>query len=278
MPIRGLEQGQPARAAAIDCLGDEVGASMEALGRLGLVPEHVEDQVAADLATDYETVRTGSGKTGELYVCLQPSLVTVEHINNVSDGGTYHSGKRYPESRLDDFGKGIYGPWTTHCEPDHPLDSVNQTWRTHGRLAVAASSGSLLHFLGMPYDSLYAELKEKQSDDPYHELFGEREDTQLQALETERQAYETDNPNFNMIALDALAIAFITLKSRILGCLPPITEGSINLPTRTSRSRVWGERIRSMHVVSYDGRLVYTSLPGRSKQGCGLGISVGSTV
>src|SRR5580658_4977526 len=119
MPIHGLERGQQPSVN----VSDDIGASVEAMERLGLVPDALREDIVKDITADFDTLRS-SGRTGELYVCLQPGLVTLEEINEVSDGGTYRDSRKYSKSYVDPE------IWIPGAEKG-PLDVANPNWLSH---------------------------------------------------------------------------------------------------------------------------------------------------
>jgi len=256
MAIEGLQRGQQPNVN----VSDDVGASFEAMQRLGLVPDALGEQILEDITGDFRALRN-SGKTGELYVYLRPDLVTIEEINEVSDGGTYLDGRKYPKSYVD---REI---WTPGDETEDPL-GANSNWPSHGRLAVHNPNshyGPLLHFLKQPFDDRHAEPGEE---------------TQLEALAGEKEAYEANHPGFNMISLDGRAVAIIGLTRRIKGVddkgqpiAMPINTGYMNDPTRP-RKTVGGLSCVA-DVLSGVGQLKFYGSVGGARPAVGVGVSVG---
>ena len=147
-------------------LSDDVGAGVEALTQLGFEDR---DRLQEEVADDYRALGS-AGKTGERFIKLPRTLVPLPQIIEVLDGGNYS--KSYAPTY-------VYEElWTPDYAGEDGLELGN---KAQGRLALHSSSSPkepLLHFLDQPFDERYAE---------------EGEETQLQALENAKQAYEAAN-------------------------------------------------------------------------------------
>lgn len=259
MAIEGLRTApQPSEVN----LSDHIGATVEALNVLGLVQER--DQVTESVAAEFGAL-VESGRTGEAFIQLPRSVITLEDLVSASDSTTYAGDKKYPESY-------VYRElWTpglgTEGYKADDLDNLtlggNGDFAPHARLAVhnpASEQEPLLHFLDMPFDKKYAD---------------EGQQTQLEALDEAVKAYEAEagHENFEMTPLNAKAVAFIALVNRIKGEAMPIGWGFMRDAT-LPRETVHGDSFVGI-VYSVGDRFNLDGSDGDAYSRIGVGLSVG---
>jgi hypothetical protein len=257
MAIEGLRTvSQPCEVN----MDDHVGASVEALSVLGLVEDR--DQVTESVTAEYAAL-TQSGRTGEVFVQLPRSVITLGGLVKASDSATYPGDRKYPESYV---WHELWTPGTDRGgykaeELDNLTLSGDGNFTPHARLAVhnsASQEEPLLHFLGKPYDSKYAKKGEQ---------------TQLEAVNEAVAAYSAeDHEGFAMTALNAKAVAMIALVRRIKGQTMPMARGFMRDATlnrhTVGRSVVGG-------VCTVGGQLILYGSYGDSRSDAGVGLSVG---
>ncbi len=243
-------------------LSNQVGASVEALNILGLVEDH--DQVTESVTAEFSRL-SQSGRTGEAFVQLPRSIITLADLVQASDSATYSGDRQYPETYVyrelwtPGFDKGGYKAE----ELDNLTLSDNGSFAPHARLAAhnpASEQEPLLHFLGKPYDKKFGEKGEQ---------------TQLEAIEEAVKAYEAEGyEDFAMTPLNAKAVAFIALTRRIKGETMPIAWGFMRDAT-LPRKEVDGYSVVG-HVDSVGDRFNLHRSFGDANSGGGVGLSVGS--
>ena len=258
MAIQGLRSApQPMEAS----ISDQVGASVEALNMLGLVQDR--DQVTESVAAEFRNLEE-IGQTGERYIQLPRGIITLQELVTVADSATYPGDKKYP-------GTYVYSTlWTPGANPhgyktsdldNLTLGQANANWPAHARSAVhnpASEQEPLLHFLGQPYDELYAETGQQ---------------TQLEAIAEAAQANEAAHEGFAMTPLNAKAVAMIALTRRIKGESMPLSWGYMRdatLPRKTVDGDSYVGYVNSLGVqLSLSGSL------GHASSDSGVGLSVG---
>jgi hypothetical protein len=258
MAIEGLRTvPQPSEVS----VSDQVGASVEALNMLGLVEDR--EQVTESVTAEFSKLNE-SGRTGEAFVQLPRSVITLADLVQASDGATYSGDRQYPETY-------IYRElWTPGFDKDgykaEELDNLtlggNGDFAPHARLAVhnpASEQEPLLHFLSQPFDKEYAKKKEQ---------------TQLEAVEEAVKAYEAEgHEDFAMTPLNAKAVAFIALVRRIKGEAMPLQWGFMRDAT-LPRKTVDGSSFVG-YVYSDGAGLGLRGSDGDAGSDLGVGLSVG---
>jgi hypothetical protein len=244
---------------------DEVGAMLEALQRLGFVGCYEREEVGEEIRRAGEDIQENSGVIGgELTIWFPSKFTSVHWITAVSDNAIYGGGKKYPEADIE------YPAWNTEASR---TDALSQNPRTlpHIRVAVySPDSGDydpLLHFL----------------DRPLGDDFPSREETQLDLFARERDRYQAEHNEFNMVPLSGEEVAILALKRRILGVEEmPLNSGVMRDAPRGAF--VWDSYVP---YVTSDGvdRTGNKVDVGRMRFGCskasepycfeGIGISVG---
>ena len=243
-------------------LSDQVGASVEALNILGLV----EDR---DFVTESVTAEFGrlnqSGRTGEPFVQLPRSVISLADLVQASDNATYSDDRQYPETVVysELWTPGFDKDGYTAEEVDNLTLGGNGDFAPHARVAVhnpASEQEPLLHFIGKPYDKKYAEKGQQ---------------TQLEAVEEAIKAYEAEgHEDFAMTPLNAKAVAFIALTRRIKGETMPISWGFMRDATLT-RKEVGDYSL--VGNVDFDGnKFNLHGSRGDAFSDNGVGLSVGS--
>lgn len=262
MAIEGLRKAQPNPT-------DEIGASVEALYRLGLVEDL--GRVAETVTAGFNALTRSSGKTGDAYVQLPRSLVTLPTMIEVLDSGTYPSYTKYLPAQVDD------ALWTASAVGcGYEADDIGNlevgkheaNWPAHVRLAVhnpVSEAEPLLHFLNQPFDEEYAKAGEQ---------------TQLQAIAEAKAAYEAERSDmFTMIPLNVSAVAMIALTRRIKGESIPVEWGFMRDATLPRITTVGGRsRVGSVFCRYNDGhrgQLWLGRSRGEAKPNVGVGLSVG---
>jgi hypothetical protein len=259
MAIEGLRTvPQPSEVS----ISDQVGASVEALDILGLVEDR--DLVTESVTAEFRGL-SKSGRTGEAFVQLPRSVITLADLVQASDSATYSGDRQYPETY-------VYRElWTPGFDKDgykaEELDNLtlggNGDFTPHARLAVhnpASEQEPLLHFLGKPFDKKYAEKGQQ---------------TQLEAVEEAVKAYESEgHEDFAMTPLNAKAVAFIALTRRIKGETMPMAWGYMRDAT-LPRKEVDGYSVVG-YVGSGGGGFLLGGSRGGADSSGGVGLSVGS--
>lgn len=259
MAIEGLSREQSVPVAKPS---DDIGVAVEALERLGLVADR--DRVAETVAADFAALDS-SGTTGEKYIALPNCSRTLWQIIAASDSGEYMGGKKYPKTYV------YHNLWTPGAHRGGlqaeeigrlglPDQQASDDWQEHARLAVhnpASEHEPLLHFLGLAFDEMYAQ---------------EGQDTQLQAITREKQAYEAKHPGCTMVPLDAKAVAFIGLMRRIKDETMPVAWGFMRDAT-LPRKTVGGDSI--VGGVRSDGDRLRLDRSYGNAGGGGVGLSAG---
>ncbi len=241
-------------------ISDEAGASVEALGILGLVQDR--DQVIESVTAEFRTLGQ-SGKTGEPFIQLPRGIITLQGLITALDSATYPGDRKYPETYVYDK------LWTPGYDSDGYKESdldnleLGQTcnWQAHARLAVhnpASEQEPLLHFLGQPYDKKYAESGQQ---------------TQVEAIAEVAQAYDVTHEGFKMTPLNTKAVAMIALTRRIKGEAMPMAWGFMRDATLPRRTVDGGSYVGS--VDSIGGQLYLRGSRGRAYSSGGVGLSVG---
>lgn len=259
MAIEGLRTvPQPSEAN----LSDQVGVSVEALNILGLVEDN--DLVTESVTAEFSKLGQ-SGRTGEAFVQLPRSVITLADLVKASDSATYSGDRQYPETYVyrelwtPGFGKNGYSAE----ELDNLTLGGNADFTPHVRLAVhnsASEQEPLLHFLDKPYDKKYPKRGEQ---------------TQLGAVEEAVKAYDAEgHEDFTMTPLNAKAVAFIALIRRIKGETMPMAWGFMRDAT-LPRKEVGGDSVVGGVFSSGDGFYLNRSRGSADSDG-GVGLSVGS--
>ncbi|HVC35925.1 MAG TPA: hypothetical protein VNE40_00560 [Candidatus Dormibacteraeota bacterium] len=259
MAIEGLiTVPQPSEVNLND---DHVGASVEALDILGLVKDR--DQVTESVAAEYSALNQ-SGRTGEAFVQLPRSVITLEGMVNGLDNAKYPGDRQYPETFVvcelwtPGFDKGGYNAQ----ELDNLTLGGDGNFAPHARLAIhntASAKEPLLHFLYKPIDSTRTKGKEQ---------------TQLGAIEKAVKAYEAEShEGFEMTPLNAKAVAFIALVRRIKGEAMPMAWGYMRDATLSSKT-VDGVSLVG-YVHSFGDRFGLDESDGYARSNVGVGLSVG---
>lgn len=243
-------------------LSDQVGASVEALNILGLVEDR--DQVTESVTAEFKSL-SQSGRTGEAFVQLPRSVITLADLVHASDSATYSGDRQYPETY-------VYRElWTPGFDKDgykaEELDNLtlggNGDFAPNARLAVHNPNSvqePLLHFLDEPYDRKYAEKGQQ---------------TQLEAVEEAVKEYEAEgHETFEMTPLNAKAVAFIALTRRIKGETMPMAWGFMRDAT-LPRKTVDGYSLVG-RVDSVGGKFILYGSDGGAYSDHGVGLSVGS--
>lgn len=258
MSIEGLRTApQPIDAN----ISDQIGASVEALNILGLVENR--DQVTESVTDEFRSLGH-SGRTGELYIQLPRSVITLDSLVKASDSATYPSAKQYPESYVyRELWTPSYGSEGYKAEElDNLTLGSNGDFAPHARLAVhnpASEQEPLLHFLDKPFYAKYAKRKQQ---------------TQIEAVDQAVAAYEAEgHEDFEMAPLNAKAVAFIALTRRIKGETMPMAWGYMRDAT-LPRKEVGGRSFVG-DVCSCGGRLELGGSDGGPDSGSGVGLSVG---
>lgn len=258
MAIEGL---RGARIPTQPNVTDHVGASVEALDRLGLVEDH--DQVTESLTADFGRLTDEAGVMGEPYVQLPRNMVALGSLIEVLDSGDY-AGKKYPETyRYDALwtpGSGSEG-YEANEMGALEVGQPGTGWPAHARLAVYSADTPqepLLHFLGKPFDEKYAR---------------DGELTQLKAIAEVQETYDAEHEGFSMTPLNVNAVAMIALVRRIKGETMPMDWGFMRDATLPCKSVDGGSFVG--YVLSYGGQLVLDGSNGDSGAGSGVGLSVG---
>lgn len=260
MAIEGLRTiPQPSEVS----VSDQVGASVEALNLLGLVEDR--DQVTESVTAEFSALSRQSGRTGEAFVQLPRSVITLGDLVKASDSATYSGDRQYPETH-------VYRElWTPGFDEDgykaEELDNLtvssNGNFAPHARLAVhnlASEQEPLLHFLDKPYDKKYAEKGQQ---------------TQLEAVEEAVKEYEAEgHETFEMTPLNAKAVAFIALTRRIKGETMPMTWGFMRDATLPRKEVVGDSIVGVVDSLSDEFRLLRSG--GNAYPREGIGLSLGS--
>jgi hypothetical protein len=232
-------------------ISDAVGASVQALDMLGLVADHeqVTDSITAEFGA-LSSLLSGDGPmTGEAYIQIPRKVISLPRMIEVLDGAKYPGDREYPDTWVY---RDLWVPGTNkgslEAEDIGNLELGNQgDFPVHARAAVLNPNNPderLLHYLGQPYDEMYAR---------------EGEETQLQSFATSKTLQEAAHPDSTLTPLNANAVAMIALTRRIKGQDMPFEWGFMRdatLPRRT----VGGDSVVG-RVDSCDGRL----LLGRSR-------------
>lgn len=240
-------------------LRDQVAVAVEAYSMLIPIDR---DEVTESVTKDFAKLET-SDKTGEPYIQLPRSIVSLADMISVLDTGTFD--RKYASTYVDDK------LWTPGTDPNGykpeelgNLSSDNQdaSWRFHGRLAVHNTENPdepLLHFLNMPFDGKHAKSNQQ---------------TQLEAIAEAKQAYEQEHPDLSLTPLNAHAITMVALTRRIKGEAMPLDWGFMRDATLT-RKDVGGGPTVVGDVNSREGRLKLGYSFGVAYPSNGVGLSVG---
>lgn len=261
MAIEGLRTApQPVTEVNFN---DHVGATVEALNVLGIIEDR--DRVTDTVTKDFESLGA-SGRTGEAFIQIPRSLVTLEQLIDASDSATYSNSRTYPKS---DVWKKL---WIPGNDPNgYSADELDRltldgsgNFDIHARLAIfgeEATKEPLLHFLNMPYDD-YA--RDKWGGDQ----------TQLEFIDKAIADYEAEaHEGFEMTPLNAKAVAMIALVRRIKGQTMPMAWGYMRVAALT-RKTVDGVSCVG-YVYSRRDHLRLRGSRGASSSSIGVGLSVG---
>ncbi len=259
MAIEGLRTTPQPRE--VSNVSDQVGASVEALEILGLVEDH--DQVTESVTAEFTSLQS-SGRTGETFIQLPRSVISLGDLVKASDSATYSGDRQYPETY-------VYNElWTPGFDRNgykaEELDNLtlggNGNFAPHARLAVhnpASEQEPLLHFLSKPFDEKYAQKGEQ---------------TQLEAVEEAVREYEAEaHEGLAMTPLNAKAVAFIALTRRIKGEDMPITWGYMRDATLSRKTVVGGSIVG--FVLSSGDEFSLSGSSGDAYSNLGVGLSVG---
>jgi len=241
-------------------LVDEVGSSVEALDRLGLIEDY--DLVLESVTKEYRRLLNQGGKTGELFIQLPESAVTLDSLINVIQGHNYFDKKPvqvYVYRQL----------WM----PDHHQNSndgnqiLNDSldYLPHACLAVYnhdCKREPLLHFLNQPFSLEFVQNNEQK-------------ETQLDSIDQAIKDYKINGHNdFFMTPLSARGILFIALTRLIKGQRLPLEWGYMNDATlrckKTQDSLILGK------VTSIGGNIHLTRSIGMANPQLGVGLSIKS--
>ncbi len=245
-------------------VSDHIGASVKALGLLGLVKD--QDRVTEFVTNEYHGLLSRAGKVGEAYIQLPRSLITLEGIISTLDNAPYSSsGIQYSKTYVN------YELWDSKVQQDgykaEELDNLtlggNGDFAPHARLAVynpANEEEPLLHFLYKPFDKLYA--KEDQH-------------SQLEAIDEAINLYQDKgHEDFAITPLNVKALAFIALVRRIKGEKMPMTSGYMQDAT-LPRKTVSGYSVVGCGFSNWDEFFLHWSNGSAVSGSFGVGLSVG---
>jgi len=242
-------------------LAEAAGVANQAMFELGLAgPDR--DENLEEIADDFN-VQSGAGYDGLLHV-LPNQAVPFEYILAVAEG------KRpvgvSPASVYSNL-------WTPGTEKNsYTKAELNTGPAGHvARLALFNSQNTgydpILHSLNVPFDShKYEEIDVNPDAVP----------TQLEELEEDIVAFETQHPNYTLEELDHRAFAMLALMDRIRGVKIQdqiLSAGFMRVPSLGRRS-VDGHSLVG-HVYSYVGRLRFGGSTGSAYLGVGAGRSMG---
>jgi hypothetical protein len=258
MAISGVRSSETVPAVN----NDNVGAAVEALSLVASFDDR--EAVTAQVREEFATLAT-SGVEGEMYIHVPRSVANLGRAIQALDEGSF--GKEYRASY-------VYGQlWTPGVgQEGYAADElgtlgIDTEDQVHARIAVHSAKSEdepLLHFLGLPYDD-YA----KQNWNPKAEA------TQLEKVADSKQLIEAKHPGLNMAALNANAVAFISLMRRIKGEPMPMEWGFMR-DASLGRKTVDGHSVVG-RVDSYEGRLEFRNSGGDGYGYAGVGLSVGSS-
>ena len=246
-------------------VSDAVGVTVQALDMLGLVQDR--EQVTDSVTTEFGALNAllpGDGPmTGEAYIQIPRKVISLPRMIEVLDGAKYPGEREYPDTWVY---RDLWVPGTTkgslEAEDIGNLELGNRSdFPVHARVAVYNPNNReerLLHYLGQPYDEMYAE---------------KGEETQLQSFATSKTLQEAAHPDSTLTPLNANAVAMIALTRRIKGEAMPFEWGFMRDATLPRRTVVGGSIVG--YVDSLDGRLTLGGSRGDSDPLVGLGLSVG---
>ena len=244
-------------------VSDEVGAAVQALDMLGLVQDR--EQVTETITTDFAALNTflSGHTTGEAYIQVPRRVISLPRMIEVLDGAKYPGEREYPDTWVY---RDLWVPGTTdgslEAEDISNLELGNQgDFPVHARLAVHNPNNHnepLLHYLGQPFDEMYAE---------------EGEETQLKSFATSKTLQEAAHEDSTLTPLNASAVAMIALTRRIKGQDMPFEWGFMRDAT-LPRKTVDGDSVVG-GVSSCDGQLALDWSYGYSGPRGGLGLSMG---
>ena len=242
-------------------LAEAAGVANQAMFELGLAgPDR--DENLEEIADDFN-VRSGAGYDGRLHV-LPSQAVPFEYILAAAEG----------KRPVDVSPAGVYSNlWTPGTEQNSfTTGELNTGPQKHvARLAVFSSLETgydpVLHDLGKPFDShKYEEIDVNPDAVP----------TQLEELEEDIVAFETQHPNYTLEELDHRAFAMLALMDRIRGVKTQdqiLSAGFMRVPSLGRRS-VDGRSIVGS-VYSRVGQLGFAGSYGYASQNGGVGRSMG---
>lgn len=184
-------------------ISDEVASLLRVLDRLGLMQEH--DRVAKTMIAAIDNLSL-CGMVGEPYV-YYPQAITFQGLIDALDNGTFPR-HTYPSTDINHrvWGSGEHTEGYRYRELDRlALGQPFADWAPQVRLAVYNTHSTpkvdkLLHFLGLPFDTHNAERGQE---------------TQLDAIDEAKRAYDSEHEGFVMRPLTTQAILTIALSRRL---------------------------------------------------------------
>jgi hypothetical protein len=244
-------------------VSDEVGAAVLALDMLGLVEDH--EQVTESITASFGDL-AASKQPGEAYIQVPRKLVSLPGIIEVLDGAKYPGDREYPDTWVY---RDLWIPGTDEgsfeAEDIGNLElGQRDDFPPHARIAVHNPNSHeerLLHYLGQPFDEMYAK---------------EGEETQLQSFARSKTLLEAAHEDFALTPLNANAVAMIALTRRIKGEKMPFGWGFMRDAT-LPRKTVDGDSLVGF-VDSRGGQLGLDGSYGFALPYVGLGLSVGPKV
>jgi len=243
---------------------DHLEANLEALRIIGMGGDW--DKIRETVTAGFLALE-GSGRTGEALIQIPRRIITLQGLLDVTEGLRY-GGKDYPKAKVWD---NLWTPGTelnsyTAEELDNLTLGGDGDFEPQVRLAIYNESSDkrieepLLHFLGQPYDVMYAKKGQL---------------TQPEAITKAVKEYEAEegHEDFAMSPLNAKAVAWIALVRHIKGEQMPMNWGHMRdatlPPKRISQKNCVG------YIFSCYGRLCLDKTGGGVDSTIGVGLSVG---
>ena len=266
MAIQGLISPEVVKPKPVFDINEEAETTLEALMTLGVVGEDKE-ATHKSILNDYTALAETAGNlgmTGEAIPSIPYGMLATQQMVEVVDS---HSFGKYPEPYVDD---NLWIPGTEDGSYTHEQLAKSAGAKPTVRLALHTNESTqdpLLHFLDLPFDD-YAK-KEYTPD---------AETTQLEAIKSQKEKVETENPEVDVLPLSHRDFLMLALIRRIKGeqkQIPanmPISWGFMR-DASLPRTEVDGRSVVGS-VRSYRGRLYLALSGGRANFDDGVGIAL----
>lgn len=253
-------------------IDDAVGVSVEAAQILGLDIAREPNLLTEVLTMDYLQLLNYQSRPGEPFIHLPTENdYQLRKILDRMDDHLYENGQKYPS-----FSVWHKTHWThgandiSHLLMGHRKRHDTDVSHLSGQSRIALSDGEnpmfpFVHFVNMPFDKENVKRDDNEKDS----------ETQMDAFRVSRDQFESENPDFDMFAMDVASYAMLTLHRRIRGDLNSESLGTLIIP-ELGRKRIIGGSAVAIAHTSAGGQIGLGWSRGDRSPGTGIGITLGS--